>query len=88
MFNVTSIPKQILTAEGDFIMPFFALDALVSKPRDQCDIYYLTRYETLIKVFNTQKGIVILLNYCTQEWLPRKLTRHKRIQSPRRLSQI
>ena len=52
MSNVTSIPKQRFTADGDVMMPYFSLDALVPALRDYCDIYNLTRYETLIKVLN------------------------------------
>ena len=34
MSNVTSIPKQRLTADGDVMMPYFALDVLVPTLRD------------------------------------------------------
>ena len=58
-------PGMFKRAEEKLHDAMVAQERLVSKPGDWCGIYNPTTSETLTKVFDTQKGVGVKLNYCT-----------------------
>jgi len=86
--SASTKPGMFKRAEEKLHDAMVAQERLVSKPGDWCGIYNPTTCETLMKVFDTQKGVGVKINYSTAQKKvarPPKRARYRRSSSPRRL---